>query len=215
MSDHKFFTKKILRENPVLVMAAGICPAVAVTESASSGLLLGCGTLLVLLLSSLPVTLMKSIIPEKAACASHIIIIAAITAVIQMIFSSWFPQVTEEVGIFIPLIAVNCIVIENVNGFARNNPVLPTLFNGLGTGTGFLLVLLLMGIIRESMGEGTLFGYPLFAGDMPLMPFTVLLPGGFFLLSLLAALNKHINRKTRQKEKNMTNNDREEEKISS
>ena len=215
MSDHKFFTKKILTENPVLVMAAGICPAVAVTESADSGLILGCGTLLVLLLSLLPATLMKNIITEKAACACHVIIIAAFTAVIQMLFSSWFPQVTEEVGIFIPLIAVNCIVIESVNGFARKNPVLPAFLNGLGTGTGFLLVLLLMGIIRELIGEGTLFGSPLLAGDITLLPFAVLLPGGFFLLSLLAALNKHINIKIRQKEKNTINNDREEEKISS
>jgi len=215
MSDHKFFTKKILTENPVLVMAAGICPAVAVTESADSGLLLGCGTLLVLLLSLLPATLMKNIITEKAACACHVIIIAAFTAVIQMLFSSWFPQVTEEVGIFIPLIAVNCIVIESVNGFARKNPVLPAFLNGLGTGTGFLLVLLLMGIIRELIGEGTLFGSPLLAGDITLLPFAVLLPGGFFLVSLLAALNKHINIKIRQKEKNTINNDREEEKISS
>lgn len=215
MSDHKFFTKKILTENPVLVMAAGICPAVAVTESADSGLLLGCGTLLVLLLSLLPATLMKNIITEKAACACHVIIIAAFTAVIQMLFSSWFPQVTEEVGIFIPLIAVNCIVIESVNGFARKNPVLPAFLNGLGTGTGFLLVLLLMGGIRELVGEGTLFGSPLFAGDITLLPFAVLLPGGFFLLSLLAALNKHINIKIRQIEKNTINNDREEEKISS
>lgn len=215
MSDHKFFTKKILTENPVLVMAAGICPAVAVTESADSGLLLGCGTLLVLLLSLLPATLMKNIITEKAACACHVIIIAAFTAVIQMLFSSWFPQVTEEVGIFIPLIAVNCIVIESVNGFARKNPVLPAFLNGLGTGTGFLLVLLLMGIIRELIGEGTLFGSPLLAGDITLLPFAVLLPGGFFLLSLLAALNKHINIKIRQIEKNTINNDREEEKISS
>lgn len=215
MSDHKFFTKKILTENPVLVMAAGICPAVAVTESADSGLILGCGTLLVLLLSLLPATLMKNIITEKAGCACHVIIIAAFTAVIQMLFSSWFPQVTEEVGIFIPLIAVNCIVIESVNGFARKNPVLPAFLNGLGTGTGFLLVLLLMGIIRELIGEGTLFGSPLLAGDITLLPFAVLLPGGFFLLSLLAALNKHINIKIRQKEKNTINNDREEEKISS
>ena len=215
MSDHKFFTKKILTENSVLVMAAGICPAVAVTESADSGLILGCGTLLVLLLSLLPATLMKNIITEKAACACHVIIIAAFTAVIQMLFSSWFPQVTEEVGIFIPLIAVNCIVIESVNGFARKNPVLPAFLNGLGTGTGFLLVLLLMGIIRELIGEGTLFGSPLLAGDITLLPFAVLLPGGFFLLSLLAALNKHINIKIRQIEKNTINNDREEEKISS
>ncbi|HPR23968.1 MAG TPA: Rnf-Nqr domain containing protein [Bacillota bacterium] len=215
MIDHRSFTKKILTENPVLVMAAGICPAVAVTDSAYSGLLLGCGTLLVLLLSSLPVTLMKSIIPEKAACASHIIIIAAITSVIQMLFSSWFPYVTEEVGIFIPLIAVNCIVIESVNGFARNNPALPTLFNGLGAGMGFLIILLLMGIIRESIGKGTLFGDPVFAEDMTLLPFAVLLPGGFFLLSLLAALIKHINRMISQKQKNAKNNHIEEEEISS
>jgi Na+-translocating ferredoxin:NAD+ oxidoreductase subunit E len=181
--------KKILQENPVLVSIAGLCPAVAITTTVANSLVLGVGTILVMLLTIVLSYLLKNIITDQFATGFHIIAAAGFTTVVQLVVDAYLPEVSASLGIFIALIAVNCIVIENV-GFARKRPLSDAFKNGLGLGLGFLLVLFIMGTIREIGGVGTFLGYKLLQSGPAPNSMLMLVPGGLLVLSALCAFTR-------------------------
>lgn len=186
--------KKIFIENPVLVSAAGLCPAVAVTTSVGNSLVLGIGTIFVLLCTILLSYLMRRFISDQFATGFHIIVAAGLTTFVQLFTDAYFPDIAASLGIFIALIAVNCIVIENV-GFARTHLLSDSIKYGLGLGLGFLLVLFLMGTIREIGGAGTFLGHKLLENGPANNSLLMLVPGGLLVLSALCAFSRWINLK--------------------
>jgi Na+-translocating ferredoxin:NAD+ oxidoreductase subunit E len=185
----KMVGKKILQENPVLVSIAGLCPAVAITTTVANSLVLGIGTIFVMLLTILLSYILRKIIAEQFATGFHIIAAAGFTTVVQLVVDAYFPEVSASLGIFIALIAVNCIVIENV-GLARKRILSDALKNGLGLGLGFLLVLFLMGTIREIGGAGTFLGFKLLESGPAPNSLLMLVPGGLLVLSALCAFTR-------------------------
>jgi len=181
--------KKILQENPVLVSIAGLCPAVAITTTVANSLVLGIGTIFVMLLTILLSYMLRNIIADQFATGFHIIVAAGFTTVVQLVVDAFFPEVSASLGIFIALIAVNCIVIENV-GFARKKILSDALKNGLGIGLGFLMVLFIMGAIREIGGAGAFLGYKILESGPSPNSLLMLVPGGLLVLSALCAFTR-------------------------
>lgn len=183
--------KKIFHDNPVLVSIAGLCPAVAVTTSVANSLVLGIGTLFVLLCTILVSYLARHFVTDQFATGFHIVTAAGFTTVVQLLVDAYFPEISASLGIFIALIAVNCIVIENV-GTARKRMLSDALKTGLGLGLGFLFVLILMGAIREIGGAGTFLGYHLLESGPAPNSLLMLVPGGMIVLSGLCAFSRWI-----------------------
>ena len=184
--------KKILQENPVLVSIAGLCPAVAITTTVANSLVLGIGTIFVILMTILLSYILRNIIADQFATGFHIIAAAGFTTVVQLIVDAYFPDVSASLGIFIALIAVNCIVIENI-GSARKKILSDALKNGLGVGLGFLFVLCVMGAIREVGGAGTFLGYKILESGPAPNSLLMLVPGGLLVLSALCAFTRWIH----------------------
>lgn len=184
--------KKIFQENPVLVSVAGLCPAVAVTTTVANSLVLGIGTIFVMLCTILLSYMLRNIVADQFATGFHIICAAGFTTLVQLFADAYYPDVSASLGIFIALIAVNCIVIENV-GSARKRILSDALKNGLGLGLGFLLVLFVMGSIREIGGAGTFLGYKLLESGPAPNSLLMLVPGGLLVLAALSAFARWIN----------------------
>lgn len=184
--------KKILRENPVLVSVAGLCPAVAVTTTVGNSLLLGIGTIFVMLCTIIFSYMFRNIVADQFATGFNIICAAGFTTLVQLFADAYYPDISASLGIFIALIAVNCIVIENV-GSARKRILSDALKNGLGLGLGFLLVLFVMGSIREIGGAGTFLGYKLLESGPAPNSLLMLVPGGLLVLAALSAFARWIN----------------------
>lgn len=187
MSLMKEFSKGIIRENPVLRLVLGTCPTLAVTTSAFNGLGMGLAATIVLLGSNIVISLLRKIIPDKVRIPAFITIIAAFVTIVQMLTQAFLPSVNESLGIFLPLIVVNCIILGRAEMFASKNGVLPSVFDALGMGVGFTLALLLMGSIREIIGAGTIFGITLTANLIEPMLVMTMAPGGFFVFGILVA----------------------------
>lgn len=187
MSLMKEFSKGIIRENPVLRLVLGTCPTLAVTTSAFNGLGMGLAATVVLLGSNIVISLLRKIIPDKVRIPAFITIIAAFVTIVQMLTQAFLPSINESLGIFLPLIVVNCIILGRAEMFASKNGVLPSVFDALGMGVGFTLALLLMGSIREIIGAGTIFGITLTANLIEPMLVMTMAPGGFFVFGILVA----------------------------
>ena len=187
MSLMKEFSKGIIRENPVLRLVLGTCPTLAVTTSAFNGLGMGLAATIVLLGSNIVISLLRKIIPDKVRIPAFITIIAAFVTIVQMLTQAFLPSIIESLGIFLPLIVVNCIILGRAEMFASKNGVLPSIFDALGMGVGFTLALLLMGSIREIIGAGTIFGITLTANLIEPMLVMTMAPGGFFVFGILVA----------------------------
>lgn len=187
MSLMKEFSKGIIRENPVLRLVLGTCPTLAVTTSAFNGLGMGLAATVVLLGSNIAISLLRKIIPDKVRIPAFITIIAAFVTIVQMLTQAFLPSINESLGIFLPLIVVNCIILGRAEMFASKNGVLPSIFDALGMGVGFTLALLLMGSIREIIGAGTIFGITLTANLIEPMLVMTMAPGGFFVFGILVA----------------------------
>ena len=187
MSLMKEFSKGIIRENPVLRLVLGTCPTLAVTTSAFNGLGMGLAATVVLLGSNIVISLLRKIIPDKVRIPAFITIIAAFVTIVQMLTQAFLPSINESLGIFLPLIVVNCIILGRAEMFASKNGVLPSIFDALGMGVGFTLALLLMGSIREIIGAGTIFGITLTANLIEPMLVMTMAPGGFFVFGILVA----------------------------
>ena len=184
----KEFTKGIIKENPVLCLVLGTCPTLAVTTSASNAIGMGVAATLVLLCSNVAISLLRKIIPSTVRIPAYITLIAAFVTVVQMLVKAYAPSIDESLGIFLPLIVVNCIILGRAEMFASKNRVLPSALDALGMGVGFTATLLLMGMIRELFGAGTLFGVSVMPSFFTPITIFILPAGGFFVFGLLIAL---------------------------
>lgn len=186
MSQMKNFTKGFIRENPVFVLLLGLCPALGVTTSAFNGLGMGLATTFVLVSSNVVVSIIKNQIPDKVRIPSFIVIIASFVTIVQLVMEAFLPDLFKALGLFIPLIVVNCLVLGRAEAFASKKNTLSSVVDGLGMGLGFAFALTLLGAVRELLGQGALFGFSLIEGDGMLV--FVLAPGAFIGLGYLIAL---------------------------
>ncbi|MCC8145781.1 MAG: electron transport complex subunit E [Bacteroidales bacterium] len=183
----KILTNGILRENPVFVLLLGMCPVLGTTSSAMNGLAMGLATTFVLTCSNTVVSLVKNLIPDKVRIPAFIVIIASFVTLVQMIMEAYIPALYDSLGLFIPLIVVNCIVLGRAEAFAAKNKVFPSLVDGLGMGLGFTLALSLLGSIREFLGTGKMFSLTIYPEQYGSLIF-VLAPGAFIALGFLIAI---------------------------
>lgn len=182
------FSKGILKENPVLCLVLGTCPTLAVTTAATNAIGMGVAATLVLVCSNAVISAMRKIIPDKVRIPAYITIIAGFVTIVQMLVKAYAPSIDESLGIYLPLIVVNCIILGRAEMYASKNSVLPSILDGLGMGVGFTAALLAMGMIRELFGTGCLFGIPVTSGFMDPIIIFILPPGGFFVFGMLIAL---------------------------
>jgi electron transport complex protein RnfE len=191
------FKKGLWRENAVFRLLLGLCPTLAVTTSAENGLGMGLATTFVLVGSNIVVSLMRQVIPPKVRIPAFIVIIASFVTVVQLCMEAYFYDLYKALGIFIPLIVVNCVILGRAEAFASKNSLLPSMADGLGMGTGFTLALFVLGAVRELFGSGTLLGYAVFgAGYQPLI-LMILPPGAFIAMGLLLAAMNFIDNRRR------------------
>ena len=187
------FTKGFFKENPVFVLLLGMCPTLGVTSSAINGLGMGLATTFVLIMSNIVISLVKDLIPGKVRIPSFIVIIASFVTVVELSMQAYLPSLYKSLGLFIPLIVVNCIVLGRAEAFASKNNVLSSMIDGLGIGLGFAFALTLLGGIREFLGSGKLFGTTLYPEHYGMLIF-VLAPGAFIVLGYLIALINRIRK---------------------
>ena len=186
----KTFTNGLLKENPTFVLVLGMCPTLATTTSALNGMSMGLATLFVLVCSNVVISLLKNLIPDKVRIPAFIVVIATFVTMVQLVMQAYLPDIYDVLGLFIPLIVVNCIVLGRAEAFAAKNSVGLSALDGLGMGLGFTLALTVLGAIRELLGGGTVFGFNIFSDHYAALIF-VLAPGAFIALAyLLAAVNK-------------------------
>lgn len=183
----KILTNGIFKENPVFVLLLGMCPVLGTTSSALNGLAMGLATTFVLVCSNMAVSLLKGIIPDKVRIPAFIVIIASFVTIVQMCMEAYVPDLYDSLGLFIPLIVVNCIVLGRAEAFAAKNKIFPSLLDGLGIGLGFALALTLLGSVREFLGTGRLFGFEIYPENYGSLIF-VLAPGAFIALGFLIAI---------------------------
>ncbi|MBQ7623449.1 MAG: electron transport complex subunit E [Bacteroidales bacterium] len=186
MSKLQILTKGLLKENPTFVLVLGMCPTLATTTSAMNGLEMGLATMFVLILSNIVISLIAPVVPDKVHIPVYIVVIASFVTLLQLLMQAYVPDVYETLGLFIPLIVVNCIVLGRAEAFASKNSVVDSALDGIGIGIGFTLSLTVIGIVREILGSGSLFGWKFIAGD-GILAF-VMAPGAFIVLGYLMVL---------------------------
>jgi len=191
----KEFTKGLWKEVPPFRLVLGLCPTLAVTTAAKNGIGMGLATTFVLVFSNFIISMLRNLIPSKVRIAAYIVVIASFVVIVELIMQAYFYPLYMVLGIFIPLIVVNCIILGRAEAFASKNPVVLSIADGLGMGLGFTLSLTFLGAIREILGRGTVFGIPVFGGSFK--PFTIMLkpPGAFLCLALILATMNMISAK--------------------
>ncbi|HKL07702.1 MAG TPA: electron transport complex subunit E [Bacteroidales bacterium] len=194
MNQWRNFSKGFFKDNPVFVLFLGLCPTLGVTTSAFNGLGMGLATTFVLVMSNLVVSIIKSQIPDKVRIPSFIVIIASFVTIVELVMQAYLPSLFEQLGLFIPLIVVNCLVLGRSEAFASKNNVGSAIIDGLGMGLGFAMALTILGGVREILGSGSIFGFKFIEGDGMLV--FVLAPGAFIALGYLIVLINKINQKT-------------------
>lgn len=200
MDKLKIITRGIIKENPVLVLLLGTCPTLATTTSALNGLGMGVATLSVLICSNIVISILKNIIPDKVRIPCYIVVIAGFVTVVQMLLKAYLPALDASLGLFIPLIVVNCIILGRAEMFANKNSIVDSALDGIGMGVGFTFTLTTMGLIREFFGSGTLFDFAVYGSSISPMTIFMLAPGGFFVFAILVAtVNKLSNGKAIKK----------------
>lgn len=196
----------IVKENPTFVLMLGMCPTLAVTTSAMNGLGMGLTTAVVLALSNLIISLLRKIIPDKVRIPAFIVIIASFVTVVQLLLEAYLPSLNEALGVYIPLIVVNCIILGRAEAYAYSHGPVSSLFDGIGMGLGFSVALTCIGAVRELLGAGMIFGFPVlknFSWFTPIGIF-VLAPGAFFVLAVLCALQNFVKKKGEKKGRDMS-----------
>jgi electron transport complex protein RnfE len=194
MNQWKNFSKGFIRENAVFALFLGLCPTLGVTTSAINGLAMGLATTFVLVMSNLVVSLIKSLIPDKVRIPSFIVIIATFVTVVELVMKGYVPALFDALGLFIPLIVVNCLVLGRAEAYASKNTIWSSLVDGMGMGLGFTMALTVLGAVRELLGSGAFFGMKLISGDALLL--FILPPGAFIALGYLIVLANMIKEKT-------------------
>lgn len=193
MSNLKTLTNGLFRENPTFVLLLGMCPTLGVTTSAINGMGMGLATTFVLVMSNLVISLVANLIPDKIRIPSFIVIIAAFVTIVDMCMAAYLPSLHSALGLFIPLIVVNCIVLGRAEAFASKNKALPSILDGAGMGLGFTISLTLLGAIREFLGSGKIFNFTVYNENYGMLIF-VLAPGAFIALGYLIALVNKIRK---------------------
>ena len=186
MSKLQIITKGILKENPTFVLILGMCPTLGVTSSAINGMGMGVATMAVLIMSNMAIAMIKNFIPDKVRIPAFIVVIASFVTIIEMLMQAYVPSLYASLGVFIPLIVVNCIILGRAEAFASKNGILDSALDGIGIGLGFTLSLTVIGAVREVLGSGSIFGFTFADGVMPLL--FILAPGGFLVLGYLMVL---------------------------
>ncbi len=190
----------LITENPIFVLMLGMCPTLAVTTSAVNGLGMGLSTTAVLVMSNLLISMLRKIIPDSVRMPAFIVVVASFVTIVDFLMEGFTPSLYSALGIYIPLIVVNCIILGRAESYASKNPVLPSIFDGLGMGLGFTVALIAIGLVREIIGAGQAFGYQLLpiadeaagtAGYVPVAIF-VQAPGAFLVLAVLAAIQNKV-----------------------
>ena len=188
------FTKGFLKENPILVLLLGTCPTLAVTSSAVNGLGMGLATTFVLFMSNVFISVVKDFVPDKVRIPAFVVVIASFVTIVDLLMQAYTPSLSNQLGIFIPLIVVNCIVLGRAEAFAAKNNVLSSFIDGLGMGLGFTLALVIMGSIREMLGAGTIFGFKFIPETADGILVFILAPGAFITLGFIIAILKKIKK---------------------
>lgn len=186
-------TKGILKENPTFVLVLGMCPTLATTTSAMNGLEMGLATMFVLILSNIVISLIAPVVPDKVHIPVYIVVIATFVTVLQLLMQAFVPDVYRTLGLFIPLIVVNCIILGRAEAFAGKNGAFDSALDGIGIGLGFTLALTVIGMVREILGCGSVFGWKFIAGD-GILAF-VMAPGAFLVLGYLMVLFNKLKKK--------------------
>lgn len=190
MSNFKVFMNGLVKENPTFVLLLGMCPTLGTTSSAFNGMSMGLATTAVLVFSNFIISLIKNMIPDMVRIPSFIVVIASLVTILQMLLQAYAPAVYDSLGLFIPLIVVNCIILGRAEAFAAKNSAVSSLFDGLGMGLGFTWALTLLGATREFLGTGKIFDFTIFPEEYGMLLF-ILAPGAFIALGyLLAIVNK-------------------------
>jgi electron transport complex protein RnfE len=190
------FLKGIIKENPVFVMLLGMCPTLGVTSSAFNGLGMGVATLFVLLMSNIVVSLVKSQIPNKVRIPAFIVIIASFVTIVEMVLEAFIPFLYEQLGIFIPLIVVNCLILGRAEAFASKNNLMASILDALGMGLGFVFALTILGAVREILGSGSLFEFKFVPENANTFILFILPPGAFIALAYLSMIFNKLSTKT-------------------
>ncbi len=195
LSQKQNFLKGIIKDNPVFVMLLGMCPTLGVTSSALNGLGMGIATLFVLLMSNIVISLVKSQIPSKVRIPAFIIIIASFVSIVEMVLEAFIPFLYEQLGIFIPLIVVNCLILGRAEAFASKNNLMSSIIDALGMGIGFTIALVVLGASREILGNGSLFDVKFVSEDASTLILFILPPGAFIALAYLSVMFNKISSK--------------------
>ncbi|MDR2936868.1 MAG: electron transport complex subunit E [Rikenellaceae bacterium] len=199
MSKFQLFAKGLIKENPVFVLLLGMCPTLGTTTSAINGMGMGIATMFVLMLSNMAIALIRNVVPDKVRIPCFIVVIASFVTVVELLMQAFVPDLYATLGVFIPLIVVNCIILGRAEAFASKNTVFDSMLDGLGIGVGFVLALTVLGGTRELLGAGSLFGRKFITGDGILI--FVLAPGAFmvfgFLMVLFNKLSARLNPKAK------------------
>ena len=193
MGKFQLITTGLIKENPTFVLLLGMCPTLATTTSAINGMSMGLATMFVLILSNIVISAIAAYIPDKVRIPSYIVVIATFVTLLQFIMQAYVPDIYETLGLFIPLIVVNCIVLGRAEAFANKNSVVDSALDGLGIGLGFTMSLTILGLVREILGSGSAFGFKFIEGD-GILAF-VLAPGAFMVLGYLIVLFRKITSK--------------------
>jgi electron transport complex protein RnfE len=197
MSLWKEFNKGIIKENPVLRLVLGMCPTLAVTTRAINGVAMGCAVIFVLLGSNIVISLIRKVIPTKVRIPVFIVVIASFVTTVDLLMAGFFFELHKVLGIFIPLIVVNCIILGRAEAFASKHSILDSVFDALGMGIGFTLALIVLGSVREILGNGTIFGFDLLM-SVGYQKFIIMLlpPGAFIALGLMMGLMNKLTKET-------------------
>ena len=178
----------LIKENPTFVLMLGMCPTLAVTTSAINGLGMGISTMVVLIMSNLMISALRKIIPDGVRMPAYIVIVASFVTIVEMLMHAYVTPLYDSLGVYIPLIVVNCIILGRAESYASKNPVIPSIFDGIGMGLGFTVALTILGMVRELFGAGTLFGMQIMPEAYVPVSILVLAPGAFLVMAILTAL---------------------------
>ena len=195
MNNLKVLVNGIIKENPTFVLLLGMCPTLGTTSSAINGMSMGLATMCVLILSNFIIALIKKLIPDAVRIPAYIVVIARLVTVLQMVIKAYAPDIDKSLGLFIPLIVVNCIILGRAESFAAKNGPVASIFDGIGIGLGFTFGLTSLGAVRELLGTGSIFGVTLWGETYGMLMF-VLAPGAFLVLGYLIVLFNKITKKT-------------------
>ena len=190
----------IIKENPTFVLVLGMCPTLAVTTAAMNGIGMGLTTTVVLAMSNLFISLLRNVIPDKVRMPAYIVVVASFVTVVQLLLQGFIPALYDSLGIYIPLIVVNCIILGRAESYASKNGPVASIFDGIGMGLGFTISITILAAFRELIGAGTLFGKQIMPGGYEPATIFILAPGAFFVLAFLAALRAKLQDKKPKEE---------------